>query len=123
MHLLLCQRRLDTFLSRLSGARGIVRDIWSKTIVYNLDQVDSTVNVNTSGYIHESYTDFAASPTVETFQKVSRSFTARLRGYFEPPSSDCYRFFVRSDDSSALFFSNTSSPRYKVRVYRIPVIY
>ena len=69
------------------------------------------------GYIREKYTDFASSPTVETFVKKASTdkYTAKLKGYFVPPSSDYYRIYVRSDDKSLVYFSNTSSPLHKVR--------
>ena len=79
--------------------------------------MDSTLSSNTPGYIREHYTDFASSPTEETFlkDKDTDQFTSRLKGYFVPPNTDSYRFYVRSDDKSLVYFSNNSSPANKVR--------
>ena len=76
--------------------------------------MDSTFKSDSSeGYIRQIRTDFAASPK-DDFTKVQDRFTSRVRGYFVPPSSDFYRFLIRSDDNSLLYFSNTTSPKDKV---------
>ncbi len=98
------------------GARGVVREIWKDRLVHDLKDVDSTLSSNTSGYIREHYTDFASSPTVETFVKdqYTDKYTSRLKGYFVPPRTDSYRFYVRSDDKSLVYLSNNTSPANKV---------
>ena len=87
-------------------------------MVHDLEDVDSTLSSNTTGYIREHYTDFASSPTVETFKKDQERdrYTSRMKGFFVPPASDSYRFYVRSDDKSLVYFSNTTSPANKVRL-------
>lgn len=106
------------------GARGIVREIWEKIMVHSLTDVDSTLSPSTPGYIRQHYTDFASSPTVDTFlkKKYNDQYTSRLKGYFVAPATDSYRFYVRSDDKSLLYFSNNSSPANKV-THRFHVLF
>ncbi|XP_028395269.1 fibrocystin-L-like [Dendronephthya gigantea] len=98
-----------------AGARGVVREIWKDKLVQELRDVDSTLSPDTPGYIREHYTDFASSPTVETFKKnkTSEQYTSRITGIFVPPSTDSYRFYVRSDDKGLVYLSNSTSPKDK----------
>lgn len=93
-----------------------MREIWKDKFVHELRDVDSILSSDTPGYIREHYTDFASSPTVETFKKnkITDKYTSRITGLFVPPNTDSYRFYVRSDDKSLVYLSNSTSPKDKV---------
>ncbi|WP_375419057.1 T9SS type A sorting domain-containing protein [uncultured Hymenobacter sp.] len=71
---------------------------------------------------------FGAAPhsttTISQFESVTSEQTtpefanygARLRGYFCPPQSGAYTFYIAGDDQSELWLSTTDNPASKVRI-------
>ncbi|XP_072028393.1 fibrocystin-L-like [Amphiura filiformis] len=77
------------------GSRGILWEKWTNTNSFD----DTDWNTDADDYISEVQLD-GSSP-----KNTGDYFVGRLRGYFVPPRDGEYRFLIRSNDNSQLFFS------------------
>ena len=100
----------------LTGGRGFTCDTWTtNSWVPDIRTFDpNATNVDIHDHYHQMHTDFATCVNDPTFVKTTSRLAGRLTAYFVPPSSGIYRFGTISDDSSVVYFSNTSSPMDKV---------
>lgn len=94
----------------LPGGRGWKREIWTSTPKSNLQDIAS-LTPEAADY-HVEFWSESSSPEVDTFQKTS-GYSSKITGYFVPPQSDNYTFYIRSDDISELYLS-TGEPSAKV---------
>ncbi|XP_022097673.1 fibrocystin-L-like isoform X1 [Acanthaster planci] len=86
------------------GGRGLEYEVWRDTSV-NLDDADW----NTSAADYNSTVVLEASSTPEHVFGEEENFVSRLTGFFVPPRTGEYRFFVRGDDLVDLWLSSTAS--------------
>ncbi|XP_043922184.1 fibrocystin-L [Protopterus annectens] len=93
------------------GSRGIKVEMWKNQNPSSLDAV-LLYNSSTSGYQEATWVDAASY----SWPNSLNYFVARLSGFFVPPETDNYTFFIRGDDRSALYFSETGHPRDKVKI-------
>ena len=63
---------------------------------------------------HVEYWPESSSPEDDTFNKTS-GYSSKITGFFLPPQSDNYTFYIRSDDKSELHLSLTGEPAEKVQ--------
>ena len=94
-----------------AGSRGLLREIWTSTIKHTLSEIAS-LDSEAADY-HVEYWTESSSPEVDTFDRTS-GYSSRISGFFVPPKQDNYKFYIRSDDTSALYLSLTGNPANKV---------
>ena len=74
----------------------------------------NSTDIDIKNHFHEIHTDFASCVNNPSFEKSTSRLLGKLTAFFVPPSSGIYRFATNSDDSSVVYFSNTSSSLDKV---------
>ncbi|XP_069076732.1 fibrocystin-L-like isoform X2 [Pleurodeles waltl] len=99
------------FTTLFPGGRGLMLELWNNSNPSRLEDA-LTYNENTTGYIGASWID-SASYSGPIGQE---AFVARLSGFFVPPESDNYTFFIKGDNRFALYFSHTGKPQDKVKI-------
>ncbi|KAM7384668.1 hypothetical protein PAMA_011835 [Pampus argenteus] len=90
------------------GGRGLVMELWNQTKPYRLTDMWS-YNENTTGYWSQWLDAMPYGFTLERF-------CSRTRGFFVPPDSGNYRFFLQCDDRCEFYFSNSTLPEDKVKI-------
>ncbi|KAM5157489.1 fibrocystin-L [Mantella aurantiaca] len=95
--------------SLFPGSRGLKLERWNGS--FNLD---NAVNFNESspGYAGTTWIDGASM----NWPEGTSTFIARLSGFLVPPETDNYNLYIRGDDTSVLYFSETGDPAGKVKV-------
>ncbi|KAM4026998.1 fibrocystin-L isoform 2-T2 [Anomaloglossus baeobatrachus] len=91
------------------GSRGLKLERWNISMsLSNALQLNET----TAGYIGSSWSDGAYN----TWPSDSSEFVARLSGFFVPPVTDYYNFYIKGDDNYALYFNESGDPAGKVKI-------
>lgn len=86
------------------GGRGLKMEVWNDTRYSSLPDIFS-YNESRSGY----WTQWIDTlPQVFPFDL--HYFSTRTRGFFVPPETGNYTFYVQCDDRCELHFSNSSDP-------------
>lgn len=93
-----------TVLSVLSGARGLLREVWD-TGYASLTTINGRPRT-TNTAVHER--TFLHSDFVSDFGEFDY-IAQRVSGFFVPPVTSLYTFGIKSDDASALYLSPNSS--------------
>ena len=86
----------------LPGSRGLLREIWKSTVKSNLPDIASLTS-DAPDY-HVEFWSESSAPEVDTFERTS-PYSSKITGFFIPPQSDNYTFYIRSDDTSELYLS------------------
>ncbi|MEE6507574.1 hypothetical protein FKM82_026763 [Ascaphus truei] len=93
------------------GSRGLKLEVWNNTSPSKLQEA-LTYNENTTGYLGASWTDGAS----QKWPLENIYFVARLSGFLVPSETDYYSLYIKGEDRTALYFSETGDPADKVRV-------
>ncbi|XP_078542271.1 fibrocystin-L [Lissotriton helveticus] len=99
------------FITLFPGGRGLMLELWNNSNPSRLEDA-LMYNENTTGYAGASWVDSASYK----WPSGRNGFVARLSGFFVPPESDNYTFFIKGDDRFALYFSQTGHPQDKVKI-------
>ncbi|KAM3928399.1 fibrocystin-L-like [Leptodactylus fuscus] len=95
--------------SLFPGSRGLKMERWNVSM--SPDNA-LTLNENSTGYAGSSWYDGGSvSWPLET-----NAFVARLSGFFVPPETDYYNFYIKGDDNYALYFNESGDPTRKVKI-------
>lgn len=70
------------------------------------------LNENSTGYAGSSWYDGAS----KSWPLETNAFVARFSGFFVPPETDYYNFYIRGDNNYALYFNESGDPAGKVSV-------
>ena len=81
------------------------------TIKSNLPDIASLAT--SADDYHVEYWSDSRSPVDDSFNKTS-GYSSKITGFFVPPQSDNYTFYIRSDDKSELYLSPVGEPSGKV---------
>ncbi|XP_061682368.1 PKHD1 like 1, tandem duplicate 1 [Syngnathoides biaculeatus] len=92
------------------GGRGLKMQVWNNTRPSQLADIRS-YNESKEGY-WEQWID--SMP--HTFALELDSISSRTTGFFVPPASGNYTFYLNCDDRCELYFSNFGTPQDKVKV-------
>ncbi|XP_069815729.1 fibrocystin-L-like [Dendropsophus ebraccatus] len=96
--------------SLFPGSRGLKLERWSVGVPSLSDAV--TFNESSTGYAGASWYDGASiSWSWDPF-----AFVARLSGFFVPPETDYYNFYIKGTGYSALYFNESGDPAGKVQI-------
>lgn len=104
------------FICIFSGSRGLLREIWTSTIKSILSDI-ALLDSEAPDYHVQHWTE-SSSPEVDTFNKIS-GYSSKITAFFVPPKTDNFRFYIQSDDSSALYLSRTGDPANKVHISQL----
>lgn len=90
------------------GGRGLMVEVWNNTRPSSLAQI-LTYDNSTPGY-NLMWTDMHPifDPTI--------ALSSRTRGFFVPPTSESYTFYILCDDRCEFYFSHSSRPEDKVNI-------
>ncbi|XP_069813288.1 fibrocystin-L-like isoform X2 [Dendropsophus ebraccatus] len=91
------------------GGRGIKLERWNVSISQN-DLVK--LNESSTGYSGASWYDVASV----SWPSESNDFVARFSGFFVPPDTDYYSFYIKGNGYYALYFSESGDPAGKVQI-------
>ncbi|KAM3595703.1 uncharacterized protein V6R79_001361 [Siganus canaliculatus] len=108
------ERTVSSDASVHPGGRGLMVEVWNNTRPRQLTDIID-YNENTTGYWTQWMDSMPHSFPVEL-----NYFTARARGFFLPPSSGRYVFYLHCDDRCDLHLSNSSLPEQKVKIASQP---
>eukprot|EP00062_Callorhinchus_milii_P017054 gi/632969110/ref/XP_007900907.1/ PREDICTED: LOW QUALITY PROTEIN: fibrocystin-L [Callorhinchus milii] len=92
------------------GGRGLKLEIWTNSNPESLSEI-LNYNNSTPGYS----VNWVDTLSYER-SKDSDPFVARFSGFFVPPVTDNYRFYIKGRGSYALHFSSTGHPQDKVQI-------
>ncbi|XP_040289774.1 fibrocystin-L-like [Bufo bufo] len=95
--------------SLFPGSRGLKVDRWNVSISLN-DALK--LNENSTGYAGSSWFDGAS----KSWPLENSNFIARFTGFFVPPETDYYTFYIKGDDNYALYFNESGDPAGKVKI-------
>ncbi|CAH1803031.1 unnamed protein product, partial [Owenia fusiformis] len=92
------------------GNRGINKEMWNSTSVsFNeLEEVMNYTENNPPNYSIEWMDEAAFKDTSN-----KDNFVTRLRGFFVPPVYSEYMFYIKSDDTSRLYLSQSADTENK----------
>lgn len=91
-----------------AGSRGLRLELWNDTAPRYLSDIRG-YHGNTTGYWSQR---IDAMPHRFPLEKIR--FSTRSRGFFVPPSTGNFTFYLHCDDRCELHLSNSSRPRDKV---------
>nr|DBA24045.1 TPA: hypothetical protein GDO54_011748 [Pyxicephalus adspersus] len=94
--------------SLFPGNRGMKMERWNGS--FSLSDALNFIE-SSPGYVGTTWSDGAA----RTWPS-DDSFIARFSGFLVPPETDYYNLYIKGDDKSALYFSETGDPADKVKV-------
>lgn len=100
-----------TSFSGACGAVGsISREIWTGISGTSVTQIP----LNTTPNFEDTRTIFEAPVNILD------NYGTRMRGYFCPPETGDYTFWIASDDNGELWISTDSDPANKIRIATVP---
>ncbi|XP_035677198.1 fibrocystin-L-like [Branchiostoma floridae] len=99
------------------GNRGLLYEIWTKT--FTSDVRDVTKLPSTSGDYKSFFAPEAANPPKAVTGEWNR-YSFRLSGFFVPPVTAEYTFWIYSDDQSVLSLSDSDRKENKVEIAECP---
>ncbi|XP_069811843.1 fibrocystin-L-like, partial [Dendropsophus ebraccatus] len=91
------------------GSRGLKMERWN---VSATPTNALKLNENSTGYAGASWYDGASI----SWPSETNAFVARFSGFFVPPDTDYYNFYIKGDDNSALYFNESGDPAGKVQI-------
>ncbi|XP_066284016.1 fibrocystin-L-like [Branchiostoma lanceolatum] len=116
-----CRTRAQPFGTRRKhlypGNRGLLYEVWTKT--FTADVHDVTKFSATSGDYQSFFAREAANPPKAVTGDWDR-YSFRLSGFFVPPVTADYTFWIYSDDQSVLYLSNSDRRENKVEIAECP---
>ncbi|KAM8882915.1 PKHD1 like 1, tandem duplicate 1 [Synchiropus picturatus] len=92
------------------GSRGLRVEMWNETRWKQLHDLWS-FNENTTGY-----RQFWIESMPHTFETAEDFFSTRTQGFFVPPKTDDYTFYLHCDDRCELYMSNSTKPEFKEKI-------
>ncbi|XP_069815730.1 fibrocystin-L-like [Dendropsophus ebraccatus] len=96
--------------SLFPGSRGVKLERWNVSLSSLSDAV--ILNESSTGYAGASWYDVASV----SWPWDSNGFVARLSGFFMPPETDYYNFYIKGYGISALYFNESGDPAAKVQI-------
>ncbi|XP_073535878.1 fibrocystin-L [Phyllobates terribilis] len=91
------------------GSRGLKLEMWNISIPpSNALQLNET----STSYVGSSWSDGAS----QSWSSNSSEFIARLSGFFVPPDTDYYNFYIKGYDNYALYFNESGDPAGKAKI-------
>ncbi|XP_056378576.1 fibrocystin-L-like isoform X2 [Hyla sarda] len=95
--------------SLFPGSRGLKVERWNVSMALT-DALKW--NENSTGYAGFSWYDGVSI----SWPSETNAFVARLSGFFVPPETDYYNFYIKGDDNTALYFNESGDPTGKVKI-------
>ncbi|KAM9824037.1 PKHD1 like 1, tandem duplicate 1 [Neosynchiropus ocellatus] len=92
------------------GSRGLKVEMWNETRWKQLSDIWS-FNENTTGY-----QKFWIESMPYKFDVKDDFFSTRTQGFFLPPKTDDYTFYIHCDDRCELYLSNSTKPEFKEKI-------
>ncbi|KAG9478621.1 hypothetical protein GDO78_012332 [Eleutherodactylus coqui] len=91
------------------GSRGLKLERWNVSV-----SLKDALNLNESstGYAGSSWFDGAS----KSWPLETNAFVARFSGFFVPPETDFYNFYIKGDDNYVLYFSESEDANGKVQI-------
>ncbi|XP_078678326.1 fibrocystin-like [Branchiostoma floridae x Branchiostoma belcheri] len=99
------------------GNRGLLYEVWTET--FTSDVRDVTRFSSTSEDYQSFFAREAANPPKSVTGDWNR-YSFRLSGFFVPPVTADYTFWIYSDDHSVLYLSDSDSRENKVEIAQCP---
>ncbi|XP_075126263.1 fibrocystin-L-like [Leptodactylus fuscus] len=95
--------------SLFPGSRGLKMERWNVSL-----SPDNALNLNenSTGYAGSSWLDGGSV----SWPWEPNAFVARLSGFFVPPETDYYNFYIKGDYNYALYFNESGDPTRKVKI-------